>query len=49
MMGRAVQALTRQRSGRLVIVGSDHFELRSGVTFVVDEEEIGFQEVSDAN
>jgi len=48
MMGGSIQALARQHMGRLIIVGCDHFQLGSGVTIVVNEQEIGFQEASDA-
>jgi hypothetical protein len=48
MMGRAVQALARQHTNSLIVLGGDHLQLGSGETFIVNEEEIGFQEVSDA-
>ncbi len=49
MMGRAVQALARQGASALIVLGGDHLQLGSRVTFVVNEEEIGFQDVSDAS
>jgi len=48
MMGRAVQALARQGANGLIVLGGDHLQLGSRETFVVDEEEIDLQEVSDA-
>jgi len=48
MMGRAVQALARQGANGLIVLGGDHLQLGSRKTFVMNEEEIGFQEVSDA-
>ena len=48
MMGRAVQALAREDADRLIVFGGDHLQLGSRKAFVVNEEEIGFQEVSDA-
>ena len=49
MMGRAVQALARQGVNGLIVLGGDHLQLGSRETFVVDEEEIDLQEVSDAS
>lgn len=48
MMGRPVQALARQRASSLIVLGGDHLQLGSRESFIVNEEEIGFQEVSDA-